>query len=176
MLQRSHSSLMGGHLGCKKTRAMIRRHFSWPGMGKDVQHWCRACERCKLVAKQNHKVAPLVPLLVVMTPFERLAFDLVGPLPRTKRGAKYLLTTMDYGTKFPDAGPLRKVDAQTVAEAMIDIFSRYGLPNEILTDQGSVFTGSLMRELCDKSYRYDESRLLHSTHRVTACWNAGMPH
>ena len=150
MLQIAHSSLLGGHLGCKKTGAMIRRHFSWPGMGKDVQHWCRACERCQLVTKQNHKVAPLVPLPVVTTAFERLASDLVGPLPRTKRGAKYLLTTMDYGTKFPDGVPLRKVDAQTVAEAMIRLFSRYGLSNEMLTDQGSVFTGSLMRVLCDK--------------------------
>ena len=88
------------------------------------------------MAKKNYKLAPLVPPLVVMTPFERLAFDLVGPLPKTKRGEKHLLTTMDYGTKFPDAVLLRKVDSQTVAEAMRDFFPRYGLPNKMLTEQG----------------------------------------
>ena len=47
------------------------------------------------MAKQNHKMAPLVQLPVVMTPFKRLAIHLVGQLPRTKRGAKYLLTSME---------------------------------------------------------------------------------
>ena len=46
--------------------------------------------------------------------------------------------------------PCRKVVAQTVAEAIIDIFSRCGLPNEMLTDLGSISTGSLMREMCNK--------------------------
>ena len=144
----AHSSLLGGHLGTKKTKAMVNRHFTWPGLGKDVATWCKACERCQLTAKHSSKVAPLHPLPVITEPFHKLAFDLVGPLPRTKRGHKFILTTMDYGTKFPDAVPFRKVDAETVATAMVDIFSRYGLPREILTDQGTVFTSSLMCQLC----------------------------
>ena len=144
LLEMAHSSLLGGHLGTKKTKAMVNRHFTWPGLWKDVATWCKACEQCQLTAQYNSKVAPLHPLPVITEPFHKLAFDLVGPLPRTKRGHKFILTTMDYGTKFPDAVPLRKVDAVTVATAMVDIFSRYELPREILTDQGTVFTSSLM--------------------------------
>ena len=147
VLEMAHSSLLGGHLGTKKTKAMVNRHFTWPGLGKDVATWCKACERCQLTAKHSSKVAPLHPLPVITEPFHKLAFDLVVTLPRTKRGHKFILTTMDYGTKFPDAVPLRKVDAETVATAMVDIFSRYGLPREILTDQGTVFTSSLMCQL-----------------------------
>ena len=54
-------------------------------------------------------------------PFSRLAFDLVGPLPRTKQGHQYLLTRMCLGRK---AVTLKRVDAHSVAEGMCEIFSR----------------------------------------------------
>ena len=44
--------------------------------------------------------------------------------------------------------PLKTIDSQTVANAMVEIFSRMGIPNEILTDQGSKFMSSLMCQLC----------------------------
>ena len=43
VLEMAHSSLLGGHLGTKKTKAMVNRHFTWPGLGKDVATWCKAC-------------------------------------------------------------------------------------------------------------------------------------
>ena len=88
--------------------------------------------------------------LVITQPFRTVAFDLVGPLPRTKGDYKYLLTYMCLGSKYPDAVPLRRVDAETVAEAIMEIFSRTGTPEEKLTDQGTVFVGRLMTQLCQK--------------------------
>ena len=55
---------------------------------------------------------------------------------------------MCLASKYPEAVALRRVDAETVAEAMMEIFSRTGLPEEILTDQGSVFMGRLTKQLC----------------------------
>ena len=89
------------------------------------------------------------PLPVISTPFSRMAFDLVGPLLSTKQGYKYLLTCICLGSKYPEALPLKQVDAQTVAEGMCKFFSRTGIPNEVLTDQGSVFTGKLHKALCN---------------------------
>ena len=77
-----------------------------------------------------------------------MAFDLVGPLPQTKICNKYILTCMCLGSKYPEAIPLKQVDVETVAEGMLEVFSRTGIPCEILTDQGSVFTGRIMKELC----------------------------
>ena len=77
-----------------------------------------------------------------------MAFDLVGPLPRTTSGYKYLLTAMCLFTKFPVAIPLRRVDNHTVLEAMMEVFSVYGLPKELLTDQGLVFTSMLTKQMC----------------------------
>ena len=51
-------------------------------------------------------------------------------------------------SKYPEAIPLHKVDETCVAQAMVEVFSRTGLPAEILTYQGSVFMGKLMKQLC----------------------------
>ena len=92
---------------------------------------------------------PLHPFPVISEPFRRLAFDLVGPLPNTKHCHKFILTSMCLTSKYHEVVPLKKVDSQSVAEAMLDIFSRCGIPNELLMDQGSVFVGKLMTQLCE---------------------------
>ena len=73
--------------------------------------------QCQMAARNDRGKAPLIPLPVITVPFSRLAFDVVGPLPRTKSGYKYyILTCMCYASKYPEAIPLKKVDAQSVAE------------------------------------------------------------
>ena len=148
VLQMGHSSSTAGHFGVKKTHAKIARHFVWPGLYTQVKAYVRTCQGCQLAAKQHKSRAPLQPLPCVGEPFQKVAFDLVGPLPRTSSGHKYLLTTMCLYTKYPDAIPLKKVDNTSVLDAMMQIFSRYGMPSELLTDQGSVFTSKLTALMC----------------------------
>ena len=73
--------------------------------------------------------------------------DIVGPLPRTRRGNRFILVVSDYATRYPEAVPLRNITAPKVAEVLIDLFSRHGVPEEILTDQGTNFTSALLGEL-----------------------------
>ena len=80
-------------------------------------------------------------------PFERIAMDVVGPLPRSRRGNQYILVVCDYATRYPEAMVLRKVDAGSVAEHLIQLSSRVGIPREILSDQGTNFMSQLIREL-----------------------------
>ena len=80
-------------------------------------------------------------------PFQRIAMDLVGPLPRSRSGNKYILVICDYATRYPEAIPLRSIDAEHIAEELIKVFSRVGVPREILTDQGSNFTSQLLAEV-----------------------------
>ena len=144
----AHASSTAGHFSRRKTLGLLQHSFTWPGMTKDITKWCRDCPECQKGARVINAKVPLIPLPVISTPFSRMAFDLVGPLPRTKRGHKYILTCMCLGSKYPEAIPLKRVDVETVAEGMIEVFSRTGIPRELLTDQGSVFTGKLMKELC----------------------------
>ena len=87
-------------------------------------------------ARNDHSRAPLVALPVITVPFSRLAFDVVGPLPRTRSGFKYVLTCMCYASKYPVAIPLKMVDAQSVSEGMVEVYFRTGLPTEILQIKG----------------------------------------
>ena len=104
-------------------------------MSRDVKIWCRTCPECQKAAKPVNHRAPLRPLPVIREPFSRIAFDLVGPLPRTKQGHKYLLTSICLGSKYPEAVPLKRVDAKSVADAMLEVFARTGLPQEILYER-----------------------------------------
>ena len=75
--------------------------------------------------------------------------DIIGPLPKTRRGHKYVLVISDYATRYmyPEAIPLKRFTALAVAEELIEVFARFGIPMEILTDQGTNFTSQLLKEL-----------------------------
>lgn len=62
----------------------------------------------------------------------------------TKRGNRYILTMVDYATRYPEATALKSVEAETVAESLITMFTRVGIPEEILSDQGSQFMSGVM--------------------------------
>ena len=60
--------------------------------------------------------------------------DIVGPLPRSKSGNKYILITCDYATRYPEAIPLPSTEAERIAKELVKLFARVGIPDEILTD------------------------------------------
>ena len=71
----------------------------------------------------------------------------MGPLPKSHLGKRYVLVIPDYATRHPKAVALRSTDAEHIAEELVTVFSRVGVPHEILTDQGSNFTSQLLTEL-----------------------------
>ena len=73
--------------------------------------------------------------------------DIVGPLPRSSSGERYILVICDYATHYPEAVALRTIDANTIAEELLSFFTRVGAPEEILTDQGTNFTSQLLKEV-----------------------------
>ena len=96
-------------------------------------------------------------------PFKRIAMDIVGPIyPASERGKRFILTIMDYATRYPEAVALKNIEAETVAEALIEVYSCLGVPNEVLTDMGSQFTSAVMREV---------SRLLSIKQLTTCAYN-----
>ena len=65
----------------------------------------------------------MVSLPVMSVPFARITMDMVGPLPETDEGHKFVLTVCDYGTKFPEAFPMKTTTSKEVAEALVELFS-----------------------------------------------------
>ena len=150
VLHALHGGIGGGHLGITKTLRKIRERFYWPGLQKDVEDWCRKCARCAQAKSPSTSArAPLVPS-VVGVPMERVALDIIGPLPKSRRGNKYVLVISDYFTRWAEAVSLPNQEASTVAQALMNEWiCRYGAPESIHTDQGRNFESKLFSELCD---------------------------
>uniref|UniRef100_A0A3Q1EX45 Gypsy retrotransposon integrase-like protein 1 n=2 Tax=Acanthochromis polyacanthus TaxID=80966 RepID=A0A3Q1EX45_9TELE len=141
----AHTFPWAGHLGRHKTFLRISARFFWPGMYTDVQTYCSTCPECQLTScPRKSDRALLQPLPIISEPFRRIAMDIVGPLPRSSRGHQYILVLSDYATRFPEAFPLRTITAPSVLRALIQLFSRVGIPEEIVTDQGTNFTSRLL--------------------------------
>lgn len=101
---------------------------------------------------QNEKrmEAPMQPALPISDYiWERIAMDIMGPLPESYRGNKYILVIMEYVTRHVTAIPLKGITASTIARKFIKhIIMKEGIPSEVITDQGTNFQSSTMKELC----------------------------
>ena len=137
-----------GHLGTHKTQARIQERVYWPRYMEDIQRWTRSCEECQKRNSPPTAPAPLVPI-VASSPFEKVAWDIMGPLPETKRGNKYILVLTDLFTKWVEAFPLKETSAETLAGVLYTEFiCRFGLPKYIHSDQGRNLCGKVMQSLC----------------------------
>ena len=146
VLKLAHDDL--GHMGARRVKALLKARFSWPGLGKDVVDYCKSCPSCQTCAKSPARKVPLMERRVLSEPFEVMGFDIVGPMPKGKGGCQYLLTAICMATRWPEAIPLRSISAKSVAMGMVEIFSRTGIPLQLVTDQGTQFVGRMMKSLC----------------------------
>ena len=89
----------------------------------------------------------MISMPVIEKPFQRMVMDIVGPLPKTSRGNRYILVICDYATRYPEAVALPTMVAPRVVKELIQLFARVGIPEEILTDQGTNFMSTLLEEL-----------------------------
>ena len=145
--QRVHQDI--GHGGQRKTEAAIRQRYWWPLIHQDVLECCRTCDVCQHAKTTNPTPrAPLMPL-AVEGPNHRVGVDIIGPMPITRRGNRYILVMIDYFTKWCEAIPITQQETKTVATAIVDEWiCRYGVPVYIHSDQGSPFESHLMAEIC----------------------------
>uniref|UniRef100_A0A669FBS4 Gypsy retrotransposon integrase-like protein 1 n=1 Tax=Oreochromis niloticus TaxID=8128 RepID=A0A669FBS4_ORENI len=147
VLTLGHSIPWAGHLGKHKTTARIKRYFFWPGLHSDVAMFCRSCPQCQKTSIRVPTKAPLQPLPIIGIPFQRLGMDVVGPVEKSKAGNRFMLVITDYATRYPEVFPLKTVKAKAVASSLIQLFSRVGFPQEILTDQGTNFMSTLLKQV-----------------------------
>ena len=142
----NHKSVFSGHLGAKKTEVRILPNFFWPA--KDIIRFCCSCDVYQRTIKVIVKKVPSGSMPLINTPFKREAIDIVGPIaPLSEAGHRYILTLVDHATRCPEAVPLKKITTEAVAKALLDIYSRVGIPEEVLTDQGTQFISVCMQEV-----------------------------
>ena len=142
-----HESVVGGHQGMARLFNRIRENFYWVGMRKQINDFVRSCPICQKT--KLTRIKTVQPLKITDTPqyfLDKVQMDIVGPMPITNKGNRYLLTLQDNLTKYVEAIPLPCIDAVTVALALAENFiCRYGCPKSVHTDLGSNFTSKVMK-------------------------------
>ena len=147
ILHELHTRETAGHLGVNKTLERVKERFYWPGCTKDVKDWCRACDLC--ASRERPTRTPRAPLRTynVGAPLERVALDILGPLPDSDRGNKYVLIIGVYFSKWTEAYAIPNQEATTVARVLVEEFvARFGIPRQIHSDQGRNFESKVFKK------------------------------
>lgn len=78
---------------------------------------------------------------------ERLAVDILGELPETEQGNRYILVIADYFTKWTECFPMRNMETTTIAKIFMveEVITRFGIPRTIHSDQGSLKVSSFRK-------------------------------
>lgn len=139
----------GGHAGINRMFHNLKRYYYWKGLRKDVEEYVKKCDDCQRY-KYSKKI--IEPMTITTTPsvaFQRVYLDLVGPLEPDFSGNKYILTLQCDLSKFVECYPIENKEAVTVAQAFVENFIlRYGVPDDIVSDQGTEFLASIFQEIC----------------------------
>ena len=116
-------------------------------MAKDVAEYCKCCDTCQRVNNKFTKQRPELHPIPVSDVWKQIGIDLIGPLPETERGNKYIITATDYFSKWLEAAALQDKTALGVAEFLFSLFCRHGWPEIVLSNQGQEFVNEVSRTL-----------------------------
>jgi hypothetical protein len=160
LLNRLHKEF--GHLGYPGLMGVLRPRAWWPQLQHDVEDLARSCPNCQISqgSRTNLEREPAQHMVTAgIRPFQRWGIDLIGPLPKTPNGNKWIVTAIDYATGWPVAKALQEATEEELGQFLHDqIFANYGAPMELLSDNGpNLLSGAVRFYL----------QLMRTKHRTT---------
>ena len=148
----------GGHMGIRNTQQRTLARFYFPGLYKTVESVVSTCPECQKKAGRRPDQRHTLKSVQEGYPFRKISIDFVGPLRPSSRGNTYILTVKDVFTRWIEAFPTSKIDAHEVARLLeSEIFGRYGMPEQVHSDQGSQFTSEMMEAVYKELGGYSTS-------------------
>jgi transposase InsO family protein len=108
----------------------------------------KRCEACQFHAKQIHQPAQELQTIPLTWPFAVWGLDILGPFPRAQVGYRYLYVTIDKFTKWVEVEPVCIIPARSAVKFIHGLVCHFGVPNRIITDNGSQFTSGQFWEYC----------------------------
>lgn len=145
-----HDDPRAGHMGVKRTLNRLRQQYYWPGMRRDVNEYVKRSQICQSIKVERiPKAGAMVTRAGQATrPWETICVDLVGPLPRSSRGFKHVLTVVDSATKFVIVSPMREATASEVCRLVEEqVFLMFGAPAKLICDNGVQFKSKQFERL-----------------------------
>lgn len=133
LLQQVHQS----HLVIVKTKSICRSFFWWPNIDRDVEQLVKSCEAC-LSALPSPPKAPVISWESTEEPWSRLHIDYAGPFKD-----QYFFVIIDSHSKWIKVFPSKTMSADFAVTKLRELFARFGLPHEVVSDNGTKFTSRL---------------------------------
>lgn len=143
------NSLHDGHLGLTKTRAKAQSTVWWPKIARDIQSKIVTCKFCQVNKPTQHR-EPMKCTPLPLRPWQRVGADLC-----TSQGKQYLVVT-DYYSRFIELAYLETTTSAQVIGKLKNMFSRWGIPEEVMSDNGSQFTSEEFR-LFAEEYQFKQT-------------------
>ncbi|CAA7035261.1 unnamed protein product [Microthlaspi erraticum] len=141
-----------GHFGVAKTLQVMRDHFHWPHMIRDVERICSRCATCK---QSKSKVQPhglYTPLPIPSHPWTDISMDFVLGLPRTRTGKDSIFVIVDRFSKMAHFVACHKTDDASHVAALFfkEIVRLHGMPRTIVSDRDTKFLSYFWKTLWSK--------------------------
>ena len=144
----AHRRMTGGHLGFTKTPIGVQLRAYWLTWKTDLVNYSRRCEPC--ARYHRGKIQRQAPLQTpyIGEPWEHVSIDVTGPHPRSSKERVYIITLVDHFSEWAEAIPVHNHTAATIARVLMTyVFTRYGVPQQLLSDCAPEFQGELFAEL-----------------------------
>ena len=125
--------LHDGHLGVVKMKALARSYVWWPNISGQLEELAKACSGCQ----HNQKMPTIAPLHSwewATTPWQCIHIDYAGPFQNSM-----FLVVVDAHSKWPEVVPVSSTTSSSTIEVLRDLFARFGIPEQIVSDNGAQF-------------------------------------
>ncbi|XP_076909572.1 uncharacterized protein LOC143566891 [Bidens hawaiensis] len=148
VIREIHEGICGLHAGPRMVVAKIMNAgYYWPGMHMDAVKEIRKCDACQRHVPQTLQPQNNLVLVTLAWPFQKWAIDIMGPFPEAPGRVKFLLVAIDYFTKWVEAKPLAHIMAANVKKFLWEyIICRFGLPQTLVSDNGTQFADKNLQE------------------------------
>ena len=124
------------HPEASRMKALARSYLWWPGLDKCLEEKAKSCLSCQEV-KNNPPVAPLHPWIWPTQPWKRVHIDFAGPFK-----SHMFLVVIDAHSKWPEVKMMQSTTSQRTIEVLRELFSSYGLPEQVVSDNGPQFVSA----------------------------------
>jgi transposase InsO family protein len=163
LLHEIHSGACGHHAAPRTLVGnAFRQGFYWPTAVADTTRIVRSCQGCQFYARRTHLPAQALQTIPITWSFAVWGLDLVGPLQKAPEGFTHLLVAIDKFSKWIEVRPLTSIRSEQAVAFFSNIIHRFGIPNSIITNNGTQFMGKKFLDFCaDHHIRVDWAAIAH---------------
>jgi hypothetical protein len=149
ILQDINAGICGSHMGARSLMGKAyRQGFFWPTAMSDADSLVHRCEGCQFFSRQKHVSSHQLQTIPITWPFSTWGLDLVGPFKRAKGGLTHIFVAVDKFIKWIEVKPATSITMAKAVEFIKKIMYMFGIPNNIITDNGTQFTVREFKNFC----------------------------